>query len=99
MIKSFYTYFGFSFITNYLLILLFLATISENTNAQQKSIILGRPTNTTITASILFDQNMQYYIEYGIQTGNYTNKTSIYNNVVNVPDEIDLINLAPNSGS
>jgi len=77
--------------------LLFLATISENTNAQQKSIILGRPTNTTITASILFDQNMQYYIEYGIQTGNYTNKTSIYNNVVNVPDEIDLINLAPNT--
>ena len=97
MIKSFYSLFSFSFIANSVLILLFVATINENANAQQKSLILGRPTNTAITASILFDQNMQYYIEYGTQTGVYSNTTSIYNNVLNVPDEIDLTGLNANT--
>ena len=76
------------------LVLLFLA--SKN-YAQQKSIILGRPTDTSITASILFDQNVQYYFEYGNQSGNYSNTTTVYSNVLNVPDEIDLAGLTPNT--
>ena len=66
-------------------------------NAQTKSIILGRPTNNSITASVLFDQNMQFYIEYGLQSGVYQNQTSIFTNSTNAPDEIELTNLLPNS--
>ncbi len=65
--------------------------------SQEKSIILGRPTATSVTASVLFDQNVVYYFEYGTQSGNYSSTTSNYNNVLNVPDEIDLTNLLPNA--
>jgi len=78
-----------------LIILLLLLPFSHY--AQTKSIILGRPTATSVTASILFDQNVEYYIEYGTQSENYSNTTNIYNNLLNVPDEIDIINLLPSS--
>jgi hypothetical protein len=78
-----------------LLLLLFLT--SSYCFAQTKSIILGRPTATSVTASILFDQNVQYYIEYGTISGSYSNATTVYNNALNVPDEIDLTNLSPNT--
>lgn len=78
-------------------ILLSLLYIPLTIIAQQKSIILGRPTNNSVTASILFDQNVTYFIEYGIQSGTYTNTTTVNNNVMNVPDEIDLTDLTPNT--
>jgi hypothetical protein len=78
------------------LILCYLLTIST-LKAQEKSIILGRPTDNAITASILFDQNVEYYLEYGVQSGTYTNVTTTYNNVANVPDEIDITNLMSNT--
>ena len=65
--------------------------------SQQQSIVLGRPTDTSITASILFDQNVQYYLEYGTQSGVYTNTSIVYTNVLNVPDEIDLTGLISNT--
>lgn len=65
--------------------------------AQNKSIILGRPTNNAITASILFDRNVQFYIEYGTQRGSYPLQTLVRIGMANVPDEIDLINLTPNT--
>ena len=71
-----------------LLLLLLILFANPNLQAQEKSIILGRPTNTSITSSILFDQNIQYYLEYGMQSGTYTNTTMVYNNALNVPDEI-----------
>ncbi len=70
---------------------------SNNNFGQEKSIILGRPTATSITASVLFDQNVEYYFEYGTQSGNYTQTSQHYNNALNVPDEIDLTNLIPNT--
>ena len=66
-------------------------------HAQTNSIILGRPTDTSITVSILFDQSVDYYLEYGTQTGTYSNKTGTLTNKVNTPDEIDLHNLTPNT--
>ena len=42
--------------------LYFLLLISSFGLAQTKSIILGRPTATSVTASILFDQNVQYQL-------------------------------------
>lgn len=63
--------------------------------AQLHSIILGRPTNTSVTANILFDQTAQSYLEYGTQPGNYVSTTSTINNAANVPDEVDMQNLLP----
>ena len=59
-------------------------------NAQTNNIILGRPTDTTITASVMFDQSAQFYLQYGTVSGNYTNTTPVNNAVANTPDEIDL---------
>lgn len=67
------------------------------TKAQEKSIILGRPTNNSVTASILFDQNVDFYLEYGLQSGQYNTTTNQQSNVANVPDEIELTNLNPNT--
>jgi hypothetical protein len=77
--------------------LILLLCLIYEVHSQQHSIILGRPTNNSITASILFDQNIEYYLEYGIQSGNYTNTTSNYTNVINVPDEVDLTDLTANT--
>ena len=76
------------------LLVLFLG-LHFNTKAQ--SIILGRPTDTSITASIMFNQNTNFSIEYGLQLGNYPNATSIFSSLANVPSEIDLHNLIPNT--
>jgi phosphodiesterase/alkaline phosphatase D-like protein len=65
--------------------------------AQNNNIILGRPTDTTISASVMFDQSAQFYLQYGTISGNYTNTTLLTNAVANTPDEIDLKNLLPNT--
>jgi len=88
--------FQFSIVTR-VFIFLFGVGVFNTSYSQVKSIILGRPTATSVTASILFDQNVVYYFEYGTQSGNYSFTTSNYNNVLNVPDEIDLTNLLPNA--
>ena len=58
----------------YLILLLFYITISSFT--QTKSIILGRPTDKTIMVSAYFDQNVEFYVEYGTKTGEYAAKTA-----------------------
>lgn len=78
-------------------LIIFLLVWFQYNYSQQHSIILGRPTNNSVTASILFDQNVNYFLEYGLQSGIYSNSTSVHNNQLNVPDEIDLTGLAPNS--
>ena len=61
--------------------------------AQSQSIILGRPTDTSITASIMFDQNVDSYVEYGTSTGSYAAHTNTVSEVANIPDEIDITGL------
>lgn len=80
----------------YCAIIAFLS-ITTSSVAQPHSIILGRPTDTSITASIMFDKATQFYFEYGISPSVYTAKTSVFTNSVNVPDEIDLTNLKGNT--
>ena len=79
----------------YLFILFVL--LEFQSKAQNFNIILGRPTDTSITASVMFDQVCQYYLEYGTQTGTYTANTSTYTSAANVPDEIDMRNLTANT--
>lgn len=85
--------------SNSLLFTLFLVLLFFNNNiqAQIHSIILGRPTDTSITASILFEQSNEYYFEYGTQTGSYINQSIKFTNIAGTPDEIDLHNLLPNT--
>jgi phosphodiesterase/alkaline phosphatase D-like protein len=66
-------------------------------NAQDKSIILGRPTDTTMTASVLFNQVVEYYLEYGTQSGNYSNTTATMTSVANQPEELVIRNLTGNT--
>jgi len=63
--------------------------------AQEYNIILGRPTDTSITASIMFYQNVQFFLDYGTVSGTYPHTTPVYTNVANRPDEIDLNGLIP----
>jgi hypothetical protein len=44
----------------------------------------------------MFDQNVEYYLEYGTQAGNYNLQTNLFTNSKNTPDEIELKNLIPN---
>ena len=50
--------------------------ISTTSIAQTKSIILGRPTDKSITVSVYFDQNVEFYVEYGTKSGEYVAKTA-----------------------
>ncbi len=71
--------------------------LTINAAAQTFTEILGRPTNNSITVSILFNQNVNIYVEYGTVAGVYTNSTTQISNIVNTPDEIDLTNLTPDT--
>ena len=96
MVKLLFKRLNLSLFKRFIIVILIIS-ISESAHAQQKSIILGRPTDTSITASILFDQNVYYYIEYGTVSGAYPLVTTTYTNVSNTPDEIDLVNLVANT--
>lgn len=65
--------------------------------AQINSIVLGRPTDTSITVSVMFNANMQFFIEYGTTSGSYPLSTNQIVHTLNVPDEVDLHNLLPNT--
>ncbi len=41
----------------------------------------------------MFEQNAEYYIEYGLQPGIYSDRTVNFMHKANIPDEIDLIDL------
>ena len=62
-----------------------LALFSSWLSAQTFNEILGRPTDTSITTSILFDSQVDTYIEYGVASGNYTLSTPIVTSVVGQP--------------
>ena len=78
-------------------LLLYFFTFFVQLNAQVFTEILGRPTNTSVTVSILFDQKVDFYFEYGIQPAAYTKTTATMTNVAATPDEVDLTNLNPDT--
>lgn len=80
--------------------LFFLAATIFYTNAvkaQTHSIILGRPTDVSVTASIQFDYAVDCYLEYGTTSGVYTNTVPTFNNTANIPNEVDMQNLMPDT--
>lgn len=76
------------------LMVLWFSTIVKG---QNYTIILGRPTDKSVTISILFDLNVDYYIEYGTNSGVYGKTTTNFAAKANVPDEIDLTGLNVNT--
>ncbi len=75
----------------------FYLFFSSSLSAQTYNEILGRPTDSSITISILFDQNVQVYWEYGITAGSNNHSTLTYTAVVDTPLEVDFINLLPDT--
>ncbi|MFZ4740940.1 MAG: T9SS type A sorting domain-containing protein [Bacteroidales bacterium] len=71
--------------------------ISVNLNAQTFNEILGRPTNNSITMTILFDQKTDVYWEYGTVSGSYNNITTTYIAQKDTTLKVDFINLTPNT--
>ena len=77
--------------------LLILFCLSFQAVCQKYSVLLGRPTDKTMTFSVLFDQNIEYYLEYGTQSGNYATKSIVYTENANVPKELDIEGLIKNT--
>ncbi|OIN60694.1 metallophosphoesterase [Arsenicibacter rosenii] len=65
--------------------------------AQNKSVILGRPTDKSITASVYFEASAEFYLEYGLSPGNYPFRTTAIRNQARKPDMVELTNLSPNT--
>jgi hypothetical protein len=52
------------------------------------SVILGRPTDTSITANVLSAEPREGYIEYGLAAGNFTGKTDLVKLPAGTPTEV-----------
>ena len=59
--------------------------------------ILGRPTNSSITFSILTDENTEIFIEYGTTEGKYNLRTEHYFVEKDVPFEAEITGLTANT--
>jgi hypothetical protein len=78
-------------ITSIKICILFIFLNGLKASAQNKSIILGRPTDSSITASILFNQNVEYFIEYGTTSSSYPSSTIKNLNTANIPNGMYLL--------
>jgi hypothetical protein len=84
------------FLKNIFLVVCFLGFINV-TKAQSYTEVLGRPTDTTITMSILFDKAVNVYWEYGTSSGSYTFSTPLYTTIADTPIEVLFSGLTSNS--
>jgi hypothetical protein len=71
-----------------LLFVILLIGINSTSNAQNCNVILGRPTDTSMTANVLFDQTVTTYLEYGLVSGTYTMSTPVI--TVNASEATDI---------
>ena len=68
-----------------------------NTSDEGFNVILARPTSTSITASLLFNKNMDVYYEYGKTPGSYNLKTNMVAVSSEIPSLTDINNLEANT--
>jgi hypothetical protein len=61
------------------------------------NILLGRPTNESVTANIIPNHNVEFYIEYGKTSGSYSDQTSTFSATTDAPIEIVISDLDANS--
>jgi hypothetical protein len=65
--------------------------------ASEFNLILGSPTTDSITASLLSSTDQQTLIAYGTQTGNYTHQTAPVSLQANIPQNIEINQLSPDT--
>jgi hypothetical protein len=82
---------------HFLPLLLLLFVNSGILSAQNYTEILGRPTNSEITISILFDQPAEVFWEYGTTTGNLTSATPVFFAEKDLPLEKEMNGLIPDT--
>ncbi len=70
---------------------------AEATKTSQLSFILGCPTDKSVTISVLSAEYINGHIEYGISSGQYTNKTDTIDIPAGKPIAVVLSNLMPNT--
>lgn len=78
-------------------VLLLFVFVQISSFAQINSIILGRPTDTSMTASIMFEQKSDFYFRYGTSAGLYSDSTSVFTDSAGVPMFTDMTNLMANT--
>jgi hypothetical protein len=62
-----------------------------------QDVILGRPTDRSVTANLLLDRNRETSIEYGTRSGAYTLKTALSKVEAGKPLEVQLEGLQPDT--
>jgi hypothetical protein len=81
-----------------ILILVFLFfSFSISLVAQNFSEILGRPTNSSVTLSVLFDQPVEIQVKYGTVPGSYPFSTPVIPVLKDIPNEAELTGLSPDT--
>jgi hypothetical protein len=83
------------FNTSYIVFLILLG--GQCVFSQSFTEILGRPTPASVTMSILFDQDVEAYLEYGTKSGSYSQTTPTFNASKDVPVEVDMTGLTGNT--
>ncbi|MEY4335751.1 MAG: hypothetical protein RLZZ45_670 [Bacteroidota bacterium] len=76
------------------LLLMILIILCASTMAQEPNILLGRPTDRSITLNLLSGTDVPVYIEYGKTKESYSDKTSILNLKANKPETITIHGLS-----
>jgi hypothetical protein len=78
-------------------IVLIILLGNQIVSAQTFTEILGRPTSESATISLLFDQDIETYCEYGINSGNYNQTTPTLNAKKDIPVEVVMNGLLGNT--
>lgn len=61
------------------------------------NIVIGSPTNNSVTASIILEKDAEGFIEYSTERGRYNNQTAVFKTTNSEPFEIVISGLKPNS--
>ena len=70
---------------------------SPNAGVPGLTPVLGRPSDRSITLSVLSPVDLEAYVEYGVKAGEYTTKTDVATAGAGVPLEIGITGLQPNT--
>lgn len=83
------------FMMSWILVLCLMIPWKE-LQAQKHTCILGRPTDSSISLSILFDQQVTFQVEYGLSPSGYSVSTAPVTANAQTPVLQELTNLLPN---
>lgn len=81
----------------FIIVIILLLTGKSHLTGQTFTVVLGRPTNSSITANIVFDSDIEFYINYGQNTIFPEKSTDVVTGQANVPNVIELSDLTGNA--